>query len=295
MAELSAEFLTTADLAELLHLKERKIYELAASGKVPCSRATGKLLFPRQAIDAWIASHSSGFDATRTQARPNVVAGSHDPLLEWALRESRAGLATYFDGSLDGLDRLAAGGAVASAMHVYDGASGEWNLPVVASRFAHQPVVLMEFGWRERGLVVRSGSERSIKGIGDLRGQRVVPRQPEAGSQALLLHLMGEHGVSLTDVEFTALARTETDAALAVADGQADVALGLLGLARQLQLGFVSLINERFDLVIDRRCWFEPPLQRFQAFCRSREFLIKAQSMGGYDVSGFGHIHFNGP
>ena len=295
MAELSAEFLTTADLAALLHLKERKIYELAASGKVPCSRATGKLLFPRQAIDAWIARHSSGLDVTDTPVRPNVVAGSHDPLLEWALRESRAGLATYFDGSLDGLDQLAAGGALASALHIYDGVSGRWNVPVVVSRFAHQPVVLMEFAWRERGLVVASGRERSIKGIGDIRGQRVVPRQPEAGSQSLLLHLMGEHGVSLSDVDFTALARTETDAALAVAEGQADVALGLLGLARQLQLGFVSLINERFDLVIDRRSWFEPPLQRFQSFCRGRDFLDKAQSMSGYDVSGFGRIHFNGP
>jgi putative molybdopterin biosynthesis protein len=47
-----------------------------------------------------------------------VVAGSHDPLLEWALRESGAGLAVLSDGSFDGLKRLAAGTAMAAGIHL---------------------------------------------------------------------------------------------------------------------------------------------------------------------------------
>ena len=54
------QYLTTRELAELLRIKERKVYDLAASGEVPCSRATGKLLFPREAIDAWLQRHSDG-------------------------------------------------------------------------------------------------------------------------------------------------------------------------------------------------------------------------------------------
>jgi len=67
-----------------------------------------------------------------------VVAGSHDPLLEWALRESRAGIATFFDGSLDGVARFCASEAMAVAMHIYEPEDGAWNVPLVAERFAQQ-------------------------------------------------------------------------------------------------------------------------------------------------------------
>ena len=55
MPGFSGEYLTTQQLAELLHIKERKVYDLAAAGEVPCSRVTGKLLFPRRQIEEWMA------------------------------------------------------------------------------------------------------------------------------------------------------------------------------------------------------------------------------------------------
>ena len=289
-----SEFLTTRELAELLRIKERKVYELTASGDLPVSRATGKLLFPRKAIDAWIARHSSGVRYPEQETRTPVFAGSHDPLLEWALRESRAGLATYFDGSLDGIERFAARQAVAVGLHVH-APDGSWNTHAVAERFGADPVVLIEFAWRDRGLVVAPGNEDVIRGIPDLRGRRVVPRQREAGSQALLEHLLAAEDVDPGDLKLVAPARTESDAVLAVAQAKADAAFGLLGLARQFGLGFVPLLRERFDLLVERRAWFEPDLQRFVAFCRTRSFRRKAEELYGYDVSGIGRVHFNGP
>ena len=288
------EYLTTRELAELLRIKERKVYDLAASGDVPCSRATGKLLFPRRAIEAWIARHSSGPEGELLQPRPGVFLGSHDPLLEWALRDSRCGLATYFDGSLDGLERFARREGVATGLHVYEPESDGWNLSLARSRFAAQPVVLVELAWRERGLIVGPGSEARIRGIADLEGLRMVSRQAEAGSQVLLEHLLRQAGFDESCCRSTALVRTETDAALVVLEGRADAAFGLMGLARQHRLGFVPLVRERFDLLVDRRDWFEPPMQRFLAFCRSAAFIERARDLHGYDVSGFGTVHFNG-
>jgi excisionase family DNA binding protein len=99
-----AEFLTTKDVAALLRIKERKVYELVRDKAIPASRVTGKLLFPRDMVEAWVRRNVEFRDGTEgLVARPAVVAGSHDPLLDWALRESGSGLATYFDGSLSGL------------------------------------------------------------------------------------------------------------------------------------------------------------------------------------------------
>src|SRR3546814_7291058 len=78
-------FLTTREVAELLRVKERKVYDLAAAGDIPCRRVTGKLLFPRAEIEAWLARGSTAAAARVLPA--NIVAGSHDPLLDWAMRE----------------------------------------------------------------------------------------------------------------------------------------------------------------------------------------------------------------
>ncbi len=290
MKQAEEDFLTTRELADLLRIKERKVYELAAANEVPCLRVTGKLLFPRDAIATWLAQHTSG----AAVERPAVFAGSHDPLLDWALRESGAGLASYFDGSHDGVERFAEGQAIAAGLHVYDPESRLWNVPLIAARFAHHPVVLVEFAWRERGLIVAPGEEASLDGVAALRGRRIVPRQAAAGSQGLLEHLLVEAGVGLDGVEQIPAVRTETDAALAVLEGKADAAFGLEGLARRHRLGFVPVIRERFDLLIDRRAWFEPPLQRFLGFCRSEALRVRAAESHGYDVTGLGTVHYNG-
>jgi excisionase family DNA binding protein len=84
------EYLTTAEVAAYLRLKERKVYDLVRQGEMPCVRITGKLLFPRQVIDLWAMNHLEGDQQSATPVAP-VLAGSHDPLLEWAMRESGAG------------------------------------------------------------------------------------------------------------------------------------------------------------------------------------------------------------
>jgi molybdate-binding protein len=88
--------------------------------------------------------------------------------------------------------------------------------------------------------------------------------------------------------------RTESDLALAIASGRADVGLGIEAAARQYQLEFVPLIEERLDLLVWRKAWFDPPFQRLSAFCRAAAFGERASVLGGYDVRRFGEVRFNG-
>ncbi|GAB4226570.1 MAG: helix-turn-helix transcriptional regulator [Methyloligellaceae bacterium] len=293
MAGYGDEYLTTRELADLLRIKERKVYDLAASGDIPCTRALGKLLFQRAAIDAWLARHGSG-QVPAASSPPNVFLGSHDPLLEWSLRESESGSATIFDGSLDGLERFARREGIAAGLHVYDPPTDTWNVPAVAERFAHEPVVLVEWAWRERGLIVPPGNPMGIGSVADLAGKRVAPRQPRAGSQGLLDHLIGAAGLEREAMTWTRPARSETDAALAVLEGRADAAFGLRSAAEQYQLGFMPVMRERFDLLVWRREWFEPPFQAFLALCRGTAFRERAAALSGYDISGLGKVHYNG-
>jgi len=321
--EDSPTFLTVRELADLLRVRERKVYDLAAAGDVPCSRVTGKLLFPRTAVNRWLAKQSSG---TGARPRAAVFAGSHDPLLEWSLKASGAGLATFFDGSSEGIERFERRDAVATALHLMS-PDEVWNVPAVRDRFASENVVLLGFAERQRGLLVAKGvadSYLSRQGIDArrprpatscnvaaavpaspanvrasridpefLQGKRLARRQSGAGSQILLEWLVTAAGLALEDLASTELVLSESDAAMAVSEGRVDAALGLSGLARQHGLDFIPLMTERFDLLVDREAWFEPALQCFADFCRTKAFHDKATSLGGYDVSRVGAVRFN--
>lgn len=283
------EYFTVAELAELLRLKERKIYDLAASGGVPCSRATGKLLFPARDVYAWIASHTTGPQGAGD--RPPILLGSHDPLLDWAVRESRCGLATYFDGSLDGLGRFKAREGVACGLHVYHSEGKNWNVPSIDKT---RDAVLVGFARRRRGLVVRP-DEAGITGLGDLAGRRFAPRQPLSGTAKLFGDLAEEAGLDQDAIDLAPVSRTETEAVQVVARGEADATFGLETLARDFGLRFLPLIEEFFDLLIDRRAYFERPVQALLDFCSGDALREQAARLGGYDIADLGAIRWNAP
>ena len=121
-------------------------------------RVTGKLLFPRGLIQAWLARHAEYGGGTETlQRRPNICAGSHDPLLDWALREAGTDLAVSFGGSLSGLERLAAGQAQMAGLHLPEERGSGWNVEHVKRALPGQPVVLIEWARRQQGLIVAPG------------------------------------------------------------------------------------------------------------------------------------------
>ena len=295
-----SQFLTTRELAALLRVKERKVYELAAEGALPVRRVTGKLLFPRTEIEEWIGTNtgltkSVPCDHFGTSDLPPIITGGHDPLLEWALRESRSGIAAFLDGALDGLQRAAARACIAAGLHIPEGAKDEWNVAAVSKLLGDKPVVLIEWAKRSRGLMFKGGLGRSVDSFSAARGLRFQSRQPEAGSELVLVQLLEREGLHRSDLDCVdAVERSEIDLAMAIASDRADVGLGIEASARQFQLEFRPLIVERFDLLVWRKAYFDPLFQKLIQFCATEPFHRRAKEFGGYDTSAFGTVHFNG-
>jgi excisionase family DNA binding protein len=292
------ELMTTREVADYLRLKERKIYELVRQREIPCTRVTGKWLFPRSLIDAWLLEHAEcpGADAA---ARPAaVVAGSHDPLLEWAVQASRCGLALLFGGSLDGVARFARAEAVACGLHVVNGEDDGYNIDSVRRATRDRDLVLIEWARRRQGLMLAPGNPLGVGDLADLgaAGARIIDRQPGAGSQLLLDRLLQTAGIeraALAWVDEPAV--SETDVAREVHAGHADAGLGIESEARESGLEFVPLAHERFDLLVGRRDYFEPPFQALLATTRTRRFAERADTLGGYDISATGTVRYNAP
>ena len=289
------ELMTTREIADYLRLKERKIYDLVANGDIPHVRVSGKILFPRSLIETWLIQNTQYAPGAQTLREPPlVVAGSHDPLLEWALAESNAGLPALFESSLDGLRRLQHGEATAAGIHLREDAG--YNCEHVSQMLAGRPVVVVEWAMRTQGILVAPDNPFAIRQVRDLKHRRVMVRQKSAGSFVLLQHVLSTASLSLDDIDIPEhSAKSETELALAIANGQADAGVGLQAMAHRHGLGFVPLTEERYDLVVWRRAWFEPAFQKLMSFAGTAALRNKATELTGYDVSGMGKVHLNGP
>ncbi len=176
------EMMNVREVAEFLNIKQRKVYDLLRQGRIPSSRVTGKWLFPRHLVERWVAQGAAGAAPPfAAPAPPPVVAGSHDPLLEWSLRESGSGLALLAGGSRDGLRRLAAGEAQVCGIHLLDPDSGDYNLAAVQEFLGGMDVVLLQWAWRSQGLVVARGNPLALHTCADLGGVR-IPASSDAAT-----------------------------------------------------------------------------------------------------------------
>lgn len=290
--------MTTREVAAYLRLKERKIYALVRQGAIPCTRVTGKWLFPRKLVDRWLLEHADG-PGTALEARPaSVIAGSHDPLLSWAVQASGCGLALLFGGSLDGLKRFREGQAVASGLHVPDGDGHGYNVETVRRVTQDRDLVLIEWARRRQGLMVAPDNPLQIDGLSALvrQGARVIDRQPGAGSRLLLDRLLAQAGLDRGQLSFTEeSAVDEDDVAREVHAGHADAGIGIEAAARAGGLEFVDLGEERFDLLVDRRGYFDPAFQSLLALTDEARFAERARTLGGYDLECTGRVRYNAP
>lgn len=293
------ELLTTEEAADYLRLSERKLYELVAERAVPCTKATGRWLFPKAALDRWLAAGLLAGRAQALAAAPPIVGGSHDPLLEWALRESGCGLASLPEGSEAGLRRLARSEVVAAAIHLHrlEGDDETANIEAVAGASGLHDAVLIGFARREQGLLVAPGNPLGLEGMASLAasGARMAQRPDGAGAQLLLLALMARGGIDVRRVALVSpVCPTGPDLAQAIRAGRADCGIATRSVARAAGLDFLPLAWERFDIVLRQRDYFLDAQQRLFNFLRGPAFGERAGELGGYDIADAGRVrHVN--
>jgi putative molybdopterin biosynthesis protein len=292
------DLLTTDEAAAYLRMSERKLYELVAHGAVPCSKVTGRWLFPKTALDRWVAAGLST-TAVRHQPAPPIVGGSHDPLLEWALRESGCGLASLPEGSEAGLGRLTRGEVLVAAIHIHriDGDDDSANIDAVAAAAGLHDAVLIAFVRREQGLLVAPGNPQKLSDIASVvaRRARMALRPNGAGAQLLLLALLAKAGIAFDTLNAVKPpCPTGPDIAQAVRTGRADCGIATRAVALSAGLDFLPLTWERFDLALRQRDTFMAGPQALFEFFRTPAFRDRAAELTGYDTAEAGRVrHFN--
>jgi putative molybdopterin biosynthesis protein len=227
-----------------------------------------------------------------------VAVGSHDLTLDVLANHLHRQyptktLSSSNVGSLGGLLALKRGEAHFAGSHLLDEESGEYNLPYVKRLLGDQAVVVVNMVYRQQGLIVAKGNPKGISGLPDLlrRDVSFINRQRGAGTRVLLDFKLKELGIDPAKITgYDRIEVTHLAVASAVAAGTADAGLGIMAAARALDLDFIPLLKERYDLVIPRSYYESTLLGPLLATLQQPSFRAEVESLGGYDTSDMGRV-----
>lgn len=261
-------------------------------------RADGLLHIPR-----FTEGHNSGelveiilYRNLNEIASGILMMGSHDPMLDllaqYLATEQGQRLSSVNVGSLGGLVALKRGEAHMAGVHLLNTETGEYNISYVQEYLPDMPLQLVTFAHREQGLIVAKGNPRNIQSLDDLPQVRFVNRQRGAGTRLLLDYELQKRGMSPSTIEgYQQEEYTHLAVAVAVASGRADCGLGVRRAAIALEVDFIPLAWERYDLIIPKT--HEQLLENLLQTLRSEAFQQALSSEPGYSTRETGLIQYS--
>lgn len=293
VAGISAEEETPLRRATLVHRAEAFLLEVLTAGYTPVEAEQAV----RIALDRWrtISEESSA-------PPPSVLrfVGSHDPAVALIAARSEIAAAGYtlqlnFTGSLGGLIALARGEAELAGSHLWDEETDAYNAPFVRRLLPGRRVALLTLVHRQLGIITPPGNPLGFSGLDDLRrpGLRLVNRQRGSGTRVWLDAQLARLGVQPDEIlGYGNDVHTHSEVAQAIAEGQADVGIGVKAAALSFGLDFVLLTRERYDIVIPEETWDCRPIRALKLWLASPEAKGAIADLGGYDTAETGNVEW---
>ncbi len=227
-----------------------------------------------------------------------VAVGSHDNTLDLLADQLKADnreitLSSSHVGSMGGLMAIKRGVCHLAGSHLLDTEDGTYNLSYIRRYLPDQKVRVVNLVFREQGLIIAKGNPKGIQGIEDLARDDIqfINRQSGSGTRVLLDYRLAQLGLDRSaihgyaDEEFTHMA-----VAVAVLSGAADAGLGIYAAAKALDLDFIPVVTEQYDLVIPAAYFETEKIQGLLETIRQPVFKERVKALGGYGVEKTGEI-----
>jgi putative molybdopterin biosynthesis protein len=300
------EMMSTKEVAKYLGIHEKQVYALIKLKRVPCTRVTGKWVFPRKLIDDWIESNAKiGLEKAREKSRriegALLASGSNDPILDMLqtyLRESHPEFYIFSanTGSTDGLKALNMGYTDIAWSHLFDPKSGEYNTPFLSTYLPNVKPVVVNLFDRDLGFVTAPKNPLGIRGFEDLarKGVRFLNRQKGSGTRVLLDYHLKRLKIPSSKISgYEKEVYTHFEVGLSILSKEADAGIATIAVSKLFGLPFTPITRERFDMILDKSTFFEKGVQAFMEILHSEEFRNRVARLGNYDFGNSGKILYS--
>ncbi|MBU4318712.1 MAG: molybdopterin biosynthesis protein [Proteobacteria bacterium] len=225
-----------------------------------------------------------------------VCVGSHDNTLDVLadhirIQYDHITLSSSHVGSMGGLMAIKKGVCHMAGTHLLDPESDGYNISYIQKYLQDIPVVLVNLVFRDQGLIIRKNNPKNIKGIEDLKRNDVqfINRQGGSGTRILLDYRLKQTGIAADEINgYENEEFTHMSVAVTVLSGAADAGLGIYAAAKALDLDFIPVVTEQYDLVIPEAFVELPPIRILLETAASPSFKKRVATLGGY------HTHLTG-
>ena len=301
--------LSTQEVADILHVSKSTIYDLIRRGEIHSYKIGRKVRFTQDDVDAYIArsrhEHSTRpvqtVDTHSTlltppeQAAPALIISGQDVVLDilanYLQQEGVTAARTYLS-SFEGLLSLYQDKVHVAACHLFDGE--DFNASYVRAMLPGVPAVLVNVSYRAQGFYVKKGNPKGITGWADLgRGDiSVLNHRPGSSARIVLDIALKKLGIPAARVRgYDRIMKSHLTMAAAIAEGEADLAIGTERISRQIDgIDFIPLLEERFDFVIRRDMMDTPAVQALMRVLNSPAFRKEVAHFSGNDYRDLGKI-----
>ena len=301
--------LSTQEVADILHVSKSTIYDMIKKGEIHSYKIGRKVRFTQDDVDAYIArsrhEHStrpvqrvdthSTLLTPEPAAEPDVILSGQDVLLDILagfLQQEGIRTARTYLASFEGLLSLYQGNVHAAACHLFDGTAH--NVGYVRHLMPGVPAVLINLSYRTQGFYVQTGNPKGIRGWEDLgrKDLRVLNRRVGSSARILLDVHLKQMGIDPARVNgYDRIMKSHLTMAAAIAEGEADLAIGTERISRQMEgIDFIPLLEERFDLVVRKDALGTPAIQTLLKTLNSPVFRKEIAAFSGNDYRDLGKI-----
>lgn len=300
---MSSELMNTKEVAKYLDIHEKQVYLLIKAGKIPCTRVTGKWIFPVKLIDEWLqTSAQDGLQQARKRVNSIdgalMAAGSNDPVLDMLLTAMKKdhpafNIFSASTGSVNGLEALNSGLTDMAFSHLYDPETGDYNTPYLHQYCPDHQTVVVNLFYRQIGFLTAKSIANSFKGWESLtqKDVRFVNRQQGSGIRVLLDYELKKRGIACADISgYDNEVYTHFEVGLSLIAGEAEAGIASAAVAKILDLNFQPLTSERFDMILDKSTFFQPAIQAFIETLQSEQFKNRVEKIGNYNFKDSGRI-----
>ena len=301
--------LSTQEVADILHVSKSTIYDLIRRGEIHSYKIGRKVRFTQDDVDAYIArsrhEHSTrpvkNIDTHSTlltpdkEDKPELIISGQDVVLDILanyLQQEGVNAARTYLNSFEGLLSLYQDNIQVAACHLFDGF--DYNASYVRSLMPGIPAVLINVSYRTQGFYVQKGNPKNIKGWSDLGRKDIAILNRRVGSSARILldTQLKRLGIPAATVKgYDKIMKSHLTMAAAIANGEADLAIGTERISRQIEdLDFIPLLEERYDFVIKRELLNTEGVQKLLAVLHSPAFRGEVARFSGNDYRDMGKI-----